>query len=211
MLGTPKRNPQHEAVTRISDHLCRNVPKPLKTVIDLGPFGVNRVRFSAFSGPGPRVQNAAPPLRLLGADVEERLAGVKRAFQPNTERADLAGVVLLGSADGLVQSLAVLGRERPIVRHQQCRAAEQAVTGTGPAALQHREPEPSCAGIVGVLNELPEQRPPVSGILVNVRQQGLDRLDLIERTSDNSGLAPDIDCWVYVGTFVHEIILFGFR
>lgn len=79
----------------------------------------------------------------------------------------------------------------------------------GPTAFQYGEPEPSCTSVIGVLNEFPEQRPPVSGIPVNVGQQDLDCLYLIERTSNNPGLAPDIDGWVYVGTFVHEIICSG--
>ena len=128
------------------------------------------------------------------------------ALQTNAERSDLADLVLLRSADGLVQRLAVLVGKRPVVRHQRRRAAEQTVSRIGPPAFQHREPEPSRTCVVGVLNKFPEQRASIPGIFVDVGQEGLDRLDLVERASDDAGVGPDINVGeaFFVCAFVHD-------
>ena len=128
------------------------------------------------------------------------------ALQTNSERSDLADLVLLRSADGLVQRIAVLVRECPVVRHEKRRAAEQTVSRIGPSALQDHEPESVRTCIVGVLNKFPEQRASIPGILVDVGQEGLDRLDLVKRTSVDAGVGPDINMGqaYFVGAFVHE-------
>ena len=81
---------------------------------------------------------------------------MKDALQTDAERSDLADLVLLRSADGLVQRLAVLVRKRPVIRHEKRRAAEKAVSCIGPTALQDHQPEPLRTRVVGVLDQLPE-------------------------------------------------------
>ena len=116
------------------------------------------------------------------------------ALQANAERADLVDFVLLRSADGPVQRLAVLVGERPVVRHQKCRAAEKTVSGIEAShAPGSTISESLGTRVVGVLDQLPEQGASIPGVLVDVGQEGLDRLDLVERASDDAGVGPDID------------------
>ena len=128
------------------------------------------------------------------------------ALQPNAERADLVDSVLLRSADGRVQRLAILVRKRPVVCHQKRRSAEKTVSRIGPAVLQHRELEPSRTRVVRVLDQFPDQSASIPGIRVDVSQEGLDRLDLVERASDDAGVGPDINVEqaLFVGAFLHE-------
>ena len=161
---------------------------------------------SVLSGAGPRIQNAGPPHRPLGAHVEERLADVENALQTNAERSDLANLVLLRSADGLVQRLTVLVGERPVVRHEKRGATEKTVLCIRPAALQDHEPEPLRTCVVGVLDQFPEQGASIPGVFVDVGQKGLDRLDLVKRASGDAGVGSDIDLGqaFFVGAFIHE-------
>ena len=67
--------------------------------------------------------------------------------------------------------------------------------------------------VVGVLDQLPEQRASIPGVSVDVSQESLDRLDLVKRASDDAGVGPDINVGVatFVGAFVHESGASSFR
>ena len=208
MSGTPQRNPKQQAVACLPEQVRGHGTQPLDiNDIDLVPIRMKRIRFSVRPGAGPRVQNAGPPLPPVNAQVEERLADVKDTFEANTERSNLVCIVLLRSPDGFVQRLAVLVRERPVVCHQERRAAEQTVLRVRPAVFQHRELESLRARVVGILNKLPEQRASIPDVLVDVSQESLDRLDLIERTSDDAGVGSDINVGhvSFVCDFVHGV------
>ena len=56
---------------------------------------------------------------------------------------------------------------------------EQTVSRIGPSAFQHHKPEMFRTGVVRILNKLAEESPSIPGILVDICQESLDRLDLI--------------------------------
>ncbi len=84
---------------------------------------------------------------------------------------------------------------------------EQTVSCIGPATLQDHEPEALRTCIVGVLDQLSKQRASIAGVLVDICQEGLDRLDFVKRASDDAGLGPDINVGevLFVCALVHEI------
>ena len=112
-----------------------------------------------------------------------------------------------------MQRPAVRFGKRPVVRDQKRGAMEQTVSRIGPAALQHHQREPLRLCVVGVLDQLPEQRAPIPCVLVDVGQQIPDRPDLVKRASDDAGVAPDIDTGqaFFVDAFIHESGASGFR
>ena len=125
MLFEPQRNPKKKAVVRLAKQGRHGDPKPNLVIFsDVVPIGMKGIRISVLSGAEPWIQNAGSRLRLCGTDVEERFADVEDALQPNSERTDLGDIVLLRSANGLVQGLTILVRKRPVIRHQKCGAAK---------------------------------------------------------------------------------------
>lgn len=207
MTMSPKRDPEQEAIGNRSNQLSGDGAKPVRLFrVDVIPVGMKGVDFLFLASAYPGIQNASPPLRIFYTDVEERLADVEDALQPNAECADLVDIVLLGPTDGLVKRLTILVRKRAVIRHEKCWAAKQTVSSIRPTALQYRKCEMARPRIVGILNKLPKQRTSVPGILVHVSQESLDSLDLVEWASDDTGVGADIDVRqaLLLGSIVHQ-------
>lgn len=76
------------------------------------------------------------------------------AFQADAEPPHLASIIGLGAPERQVQSIAVLGRKRSVVCHQQSWAPKQTVLSLRPSPAPNAEHQPFSASIIGILNKL---------------------------------------------------------
>jgi hypothetical protein len=94
-----------------------------------------------------------------------------------------------------MQSIAVLGRKRSVIRHQQRWPPKQAVPGLRQRPTPDAEYEPFRASIIGILNKFSQEGPPIAYVLINVRKERLDGLDLVKRAANDARIGASVDLW----------------
>jgi hypothetical protein len=171
VLTATERKPLKETVIELSKQQFGYPMEAFQVfVADLIPVWMDRIGITYFARSGPRVQRAGPEDPFVGSQIDERLTNVEDAFQAEAESAHFGSFIGLGAPDRQM-SIAMLGKKRPVVCHQQRRAPKQTIHSLRPSSIQDAEYQPFCTGIIGILNKLSQEGSSVAGVLINVRKE----------------------------------------
>jgi hypothetical protein len=194
MLTATERDPLEQAVFEASEQkVCDLVQAFQVLVADSVPVRVDWIGITSLARSRPRVQAARSENPFFCSQVDEGLTNMEDALQPDAEPAHLASIFGLRSTDRQVQSIAVPGRKRSVICHQQRRSPKQGVLGLRPATSPEAEHQSFSASIICILNELSQKGSPVTEVLINIGKERLDGLDLVESAANDARVRTSVN------------------